>query len=387
MSQLKVLFISVLIFSCQTIWAQEEWAPPPQQEGPPADLANPGSASPCIISAYSGGSGCDGTMTTVSDPAAGSAAAADTSQARQAAQIKQAQLAAIIKNMTPPSPACQVASQEANMECNSSSGLGSAVAGAVNGAMAARANGANPNANCTAAEVGGVIAGAGDAYIYYACQQAVSRCNTACGTGYGNDAAYAASCANTFSSFQVKIGFELAQNVVGTVFAGRSCNGETNPNTPNIPGGPAYQGPAADEVQNKGLTPYAGANTQTPQSDPTSAGSGNAGLPGGAPYPGGAPAGAQAKNDNSGLNSPGLGLSNNGGGGGWPSGTVGGNGAAAGGAAPLDLSALLPGKVGDPSRAPASISEVTGANDLTNFQKVTRMMNKKRLALKSGEGA
>jgi hypothetical protein len=55
------------------------------------------------------------------------------------------------------------------------------------------------------------------------------------------------------------------------------------------------------------------------------------------------------------------------------------------GEAPFDLSALLP-KTEDPKRGPASVnSEVTGANDLTNFQKVTRMMGKKRIVMKSGE--
>lgn len=55
----------------------------------------------------------------------------------------------------------------------------------------------------------------------------------------------------------------------------------------------------------------------------------------------------------------------------------------------FDLSKFLPGAEKDPKRDPASdklLAEgITGANDLSNFEKVTRMMNKKRPAFKPAE--
>jgi hypothetical protein len=126
---------------------------------------------------------------------------------------------------------------------------------------------------------------------------------------------------------------------------------------------------------------------------------GSSGGPTGGAYPGGSGqasaggggAGAQFNKDIGG------GLSGGGGGGfmfpGGAAGSEGGpRGAGGGGSGDqgLDLSKFLPGGELDPAKrglaSDMTAKGITGANELSNFEKVTRMMNKKRPLLKSAEG-
>jgi len=121
---------------------------------------------------------------------------------------------------------------------------------------------------------------------------------------------------------------------------------------------------------------------------------GGGGVAGGGAYPGGAPSGGQGRDPGQYNKDIEHGYSS-GSGGGY---SVGGGGADSGGGggsgndgAPIDLSKFLPGGELDPNaREPASdalaAQGITGANDVSNFEKVTRMMTKKRSALKPGEG-
>jgi hypothetical protein len=112
---------------------------------------------------------------------------------------------------------------------------------------------------------------------------------------------------------------------------------------------------------------------------------------GGAGYPGGA---AQGQGKDPGQYNKDIdhGVNGGGGGGGY---SVGGGGVEGGGGGgmgkdgnPIDLSKFLPGGENDPSkRDPAGAGElaaqgITGANDISNFEKITRMMNKKKPGMK-----
>jgi hypothetical protein len=290
------------------------------------------------------------------------------------------------------SPLCATAYTQTLAECASPGGTGSKIAQGINqGAtvinIAQSQSPAQVNSACKSAQDAAIANGLGNGVIGYACYSAHSNCTSTCNQNQ-YDAAALASCQNVYHQFEVMSAAQGLTTLAQIALAG-NCGSQTNPATPVIPGSPGYQGPQSQEPMNNGLQPCGG-NGQpctaaiTPQSSPSDAGSAGSGLPGGAAYPGGAAGPAQAKTDN-GLTAPGLGLTSSSGGGGWPTGTAGGNPAAP--IAPFDLSALLPGQPGDPSRGPASISEITGANDLSNFHKVTRMINKKRPVLKSGEGA
>jgi hypothetical protein len=132
---------------------------------------------------------------------------------------------------------------------------------------------------------------------------------------------------------------------------------------------------------------------------------GGSGIPGGG-APGGPPAntGAQAVQANAGLKDPGGSTAGVGGAGGFRFASVptneGGGGGSWGGANEegvtqpdfkMDLSKFLPGAALDPTkRLPAGSSMqaigITGANELSNFEKISRMMSKKRPFLKSAEG-
>jgi hypothetical protein len=104
-------------------------------------------------------------------------------------------------------------------------------------------------------------------------------------------------------------------------------------------------------------------------------------------YPGGKDAQAAAKDQSSYYGDIDHGFSG-GSGGGWPTGSSNVNGLR-GGKDGIDLSQYLPGGDLDPRRGIASVEDlkskgITGANDLSNFEKVTRMMNKKRPYMKPG---
>ncbi len=170
----------------------------------------------------------------------------------------------------------------------------------------------------------------------------------------------------------------------------------TTPYSPYGEGGSGDFGSMLDENPGNGDLSHlkqstAGSSGPGPGNDSAS---GGAGLGGGAPYPGGNGGQQGASGGAAGYKDPGGGVGSGGGGGGYnfPGNTVGGNsnggGRGGSGGDGIDLSKFLPGGELDPTkRQLASAREgISGANDLSNFEKVTRMMNKKRELLKPAEG-
>lgn len=138
--------------------------------------------------------------------------------------------------------------------------------------------------------------------------------------------------------------------------------------------------------------PVSGWQGNTPGTTPNqvaqTADSPGGGLSSGGGYPGGAPSGSgTGGGGGSGLNNPTLGT-NGGSSGGYSVGGVpfsnnggGGSGSGKGGPDQLDLSKFLPGAERAPAGTDGNLLKaqgITAANDLSNFEKVSRMMNKKR---------
>jgi hypothetical protein len=263
----------------------------------------------------------------------------------------------------------------------------------------------NPAANaaCSATKLMGEANMASDVVASSFCMHAHAACATACNTtaltadtaqgpetGKNYATAFLNQCENAMHVFEAQV---IPQALNGAIVAqgGAACNTNLAANGAPPPLAAPPGMPAFDEPGNVG---YQG----NPAASPSALGPGSDGSGGGSSLPtAGYPGGATDKNaqaaGGSSIKDHDLGLA---GGGGMVPFANNGSGSMPGksGDPAFDLGSLFCKdreggicKDGGATRMPAGINEVTGANDLTNFQKVTRMMNKKRPTLKNGDGA
>jgi hypothetical protein len=186
---------------------------------------------------------------------------------------------------------------------------------------------------------------------------------------------------------------------------GQSCGGMSNPycqmlceanNSGDMPGSGGLpnlgDSSGAFTENGQGFRGYKPGGNNQPVGSNDNASSGG-GMPGGGAYPGGA--GSQAAASNGANYNKDIDHGYSGGsGGGWSISSVPieGGGGRGGNGENLDLSKYLPGGELDPAKRDIAAANdlraqgITGANDLSNFEKVTRMMNKKRPLMKPGDG-
>lgn len=309
---------------------------------------------------------------------------------------------------------CAAKVQSANTTCTSSQGIGGQSAAAIQalanaqatqqieeGAQAANGgvtvvnvtnNGQqqNPDAKaaCNAVKTMALGNGVSDIVAGSFCKMAVSSCHTACDVipSVQMPPALKGQCDNAMKMFAAQV-VPQAMNAAIVANGGTACNAALTAANSQPP--PLTAPPGMPNAAEPGNVGYQGNPAQSPAPGafpPDNSGSGGSSLPTGG-YPATADKNAQGAGTGGTQKSYDLGLA-----GGSTSGVPfanngSGNMPGKSGEAPFDLASLF-GKDKDAgNRGPASVNEITGATDLTNFQKVTRMMNKKRTALKSGDGA
>jgi hypothetical protein len=320
--------------------------------------------------------------------------------------------------------ACQSALNTVQQSCRGNS----AASQAANSVQSAASSFSNTNsanaaakAACNAEMLQGGTSLANVAMVLAPCKTANVSCQAACASGPAEQQAVA-YCGTGAASAQCQANYVQAaqnnQNNCAQTFQGveaaaalaagtslmafnQALNCDTGTSDTTVPG--PIAGLPVDPVTDPnsgGFNGYSPTGQAAASYPSTGDGSGGSGAPlGGAGYPGGSGAGAAGANQggDSGIEKHALGLAG-GNGSGWPSFGSGGAGWGGGGGANNPLAAYLPCNPNDPTSvqclkdpkrglAGEVQKEISGANDLTNFQKVTRMMNKKRPVLKSGDGA
>lgn len=333
---------------------------------------------------------------------------------------------------------CIKAQQNAVTSC-SNQGMGSKIATTAQSAAGLVSAGATTaEQNAAATEHGAEVASAGVAVASGLCNQDARTCKNVCETEAQQVANSKPATAQRYRSYGANCD-KLAMNTIfdgigalaqlgTTIMGARASQAALKANQPgpygtgltmcsnpetaaSNPACAGYTGGAANAqlasngvgagkvgpatVGDEGNSPYAGNPNDTVQSKFLASGEGGGGGGGFAPpYPGGAGPGGNGKGGGGGGYQQNYALGTSGSGGGYmPGGGGFGNGYAYGPhGEKIDLSKYLPGGLLDPNkdRGPANQNNllaagISGANELSNFEKVTRKMNQKRVALKPGD--
>ncbi len=313
---------------------------------------------------------------------------------------------------------CSAEASEARDDCGGSS-TQALMAVVQQFGSAASQSAMTANAAATAQRLQGLTAASSTMTLGLQCYNAAKACEATCkgeSQKKGDRADVARSkCATYKTNILVQMGGSLSQLMLAMANAA-AIRGQLNSNPGGIPtpGNPAFPttpsttlastttgnldpGPTTNPTDPAAFNGYdskAGAGKYASNDV-----NGSGGGAGGSPYPGGAPMGMGGAGGGagSGFKDPDHGLNGGGGSGYSVSGvatTGGGGGGFPGGRSrsgdeKLDLSKFLPGGSMDPAKRGLASTEqllqaqgITGANDLSNFEKITRAMNRKRAVLK-----
>ncbi|MBK9293822.1 MAG: hypothetical protein IPM57_05150 [Oligoflexia bacterium] len=312
---------------------------------------------------------------------------------------------------------CQSSYQKSQQECE---GLSDAATLAIINQLSSSAGRAvggvnNARAGCAASAVGGSTAMSSTLYLALQCFQAAGECIQKCSDKDTGIKTYLTECTSHKKKVMMGGVVSLSQ-LTGLIGQATACEQGLANNTnlptytpPPLPttdlnsgsagtpeGSGAYTGLGDEDDYGPTFDGYASNKQGSSKAEATENAGGGGGPQAGA-YPGGAPnnqaqqaggGGGPFKDPDRGFNSGGGGFSVSGvptsGGGGGGYGRNSGKDKDG-----IDWSKFLPGGEMDPSKRGLASAEgqlalkgITGANDLTNFEKVTRMMNKKRALLK-----